>query len=175
MKRTIGLLALCLMILGAAFAQGRGGGQHVGGNRGVGGGYIPDRGPAPARIQQSQGEQRQAEHREVPRVQTDGKWIGHDSGRNDTHYHLDHPWEHGRFTAGFGPDHIFRLAGGNRERFLFDGFYFNVAPYDYAFVNDWLWDSDNIVIYDDSDHVGWYLAYNPRLQTYAHVMYLGRR
>jgi len=91
-------------------------------------------------------------HPNAPHVHHDDHWVGHDSGRNDSHYHLDHPFEHGHFDGGFGPGHEFRLEGGNRERFWGNGFYFGVAPYDYGFVNGWLWDSDPIAIYEDLDH-----------------------
>jgi hypothetical protein len=101
------------------------------------------------------------------------RWVGHDSGRDDRNFHLDRPWEHGHFPGAFGPSHVYRLRGGSRDRFGFDGFFFSVAPADYDYCNDWLWDSDDIVLYADPDHVGWYLAYNVRLGTYIHVQFLG--
>jgi len=161
--------------------------QGMAHEQGVGGGHIPQHGPTPTRTppaprkqpQPQQGEQRRTYqdaqgHPPAPHVHAENdRWIGHDTGRNDVHYHLDHPGEHGRFTGAIGPQHIWRLHGGNRDRFDVGGFFFQAAPYDYDACADWLWDSDDIVIYLDPDHDGWYLAYNARLGTYVHVMYLG--
>lgn len=182
---TLGMAALFLMSAGSLYAQEH---EHPEQSHPTGGGHIPAHGPPPAPQRQAAREQPQAQERQVPQarnysderghpnaphVHSDDTWVGHDTGRDDLHYHLDHPWEHGHFAGGIGPSHVWRLAGGGPQRFGFGGFFFAVAPYDYGFVNDWLWDSDQIVIYDDPDHIGWYLAYNVRLGTYCHVEYLG--
>jgi hypothetical protein len=182
MKKIIGLsVLLCL----AAFAQkGHGVGPSGGHPAAVGGGHIPAHGPAAARASNpSRGQQHndasenhiavdRKGHPDFPHVHaSNDQWVGHNGGRDDPHYRTAQPWAHGHYGGGFGS--AFALGGGNRERFWFGNFYWDVAPYDYSIVAGWNWTGDQVVIYEDPDHAGWYLAYNPRLGTYAHVEYLG--
>jgi hypothetical protein len=138
----------------------------------VGGGYIPSHGPVSHTPLPKGGQPDQPNHPSAPHVHTsDGRWVGHTP--NPQAYHLDHPWEHGRFPGPTGAGQIWRLGGGGPSRFGFGGFYFSVAPADVGYCDGWDWASDDIVLYPDPDDPGWYLAYNPRLGIYVHVMYLG--
>jgi hypothetical protein len=139
--------------------------------------HVPAHGPAPVKTPHAvprEGYRDKPGHPNAPHVHEDGRWVGHSMGRPDPRFHLDQPWADGRFPGGIGRTHIFRLEGGGRERFWFGGYYFSVSPVDYEFCGDWQWGTDQIVLYDDPDHDGWYLAYNVRLGTFVHVMYLGR-
>jgi hypothetical protein len=55
------------------------------------------------------------------------------TGRNDPHYHLDHPWEHGHFPGSIGSGHVWRLHGGDYHRFGVGAFFFSVAAFDFAY------------------------------------------
>jgi hypothetical protein len=88
----------------------------------------PNRGSAPQE-NQHRSFRDQPDHPDAPHVHAGSdQWVGHDTGRDDPHYHLDHPWEHGRFNGDIGPRHVWRLRGGDRDRFNVDGHFFRLRP-----------------------------------------------
>jgi len=95
-------------------------------------GPAPHRG-APAAPAPRRNNAQQPAHPTVPHVENGRTWVGHDTGPNDPNYHLDHPWQDGHFSGGFGPAHVWRIAGGGPGRFWFNGWFWSVAAADIAF------------------------------------------
>jgi hypothetical protein len=106
-------LLSCLVVLAqerGREGQPHGDQPHGGGHPEVGGGHIPAHGPRPAPAQRSEPQHTGARHEaqthhepdrqghpELPHVDAHrDQWVGHDTGRNDARFHLDHPWA----TAG---------------------------------------------------------------------------
>jgi hypothetical protein len=100
-------------------------------------------------------------------------WLGREHPRNDVRFRLAHPWEFGRFRGRLGVEHAWLLRGGTRARFSVGAGYFRVAAWEYPLVEDWWWDRDEIMIFEDPDAEGWYVAFNTRLGTSVHVMVVG--
>lgn len=61
----------------------------------------------------------------------------------------------------------------SRSVVLYDRSNWVVASYDLDRCRDWRWDHDQVYVYDDDHHPGWYLLFNARLGRYVHVEYAG--
>jgi hypothetical protein len=105
----------------------------------------------------------------------DDHWYGRPKP-NDRRYVLAHPFEHGHFER-FGPSYRYNIVrvDPNLHRFwLPNGYYFDIAAWEWPLVADWCWTcADDFVIYEDPDHPGWYLLYNLMTGAFVHVMYMG--
>ena len=118
---------------------------------------------------------RQGRPDDTPHVRGN-RWYGH-ATPGDPRFHLDRPFEQGRF-AGIGRGHRYLVERIDRDahRIWFPGgSFFEIAPWDWPLVADWCWTcGDDFIVYDDPDHVGWYLLFDRRSGRYVHVRYLGR-
>jgi hypothetical protein len=179
------MLALALSATLMVYAQrggggpergGMGGGSHQGNFPRANQGHIPpppqarsNRGAKPE-VERDAGGRQNA----TPHVNND-HWYGHDKP-NDSRYHLDKPFEHGRFDR-FGPSYRYNIERFDRDHHRFwlpGGFFFDIAVWDWPICADWCWDcGDDYVVYEDPDHIGWYLLYNIHTGVYVHVTYMG--
>ena len=107
-----------------------------------------------------------------------GKHKGWDNPNNPPYEHWDadhdriHPgraYPYGRY------EHVREvfLARGidyrTRRVTLYDNSNWVAASYDLDRCRDWQWDHDQVYVYDDDHHPGWYLLFNARLGRYVHV------
>ena len=84
------------------------------------------------------------------------------------------PWAHGHFRGGFGPIHEWLLTRGRAfavlvQRMVLVCCRMLTSPSATDGSGTRMRSSST----GDPDHIGWYLAYNVRLGTYVHVMFLG--
>lgn len=136
--------------------------------------------PPPPQSRRQQMVKPEGEPREQGRIDAtphvnNNHWYGHDRP-DDKRYHMDHPFPHGHFEH-FGPTYrygVVRIDHDHHRFWLAGGYFFEVAAWDWPICADWCWDcGDDYVIYDDPDHIGWYLLYNIHTGVYVHVMYEG--
>jgi hypothetical protein len=111
-----------------------------------------------------------------------GKHKGWDKHDRDDHRDWDadhdrirpgHAYPHGRYEHVREVYVARRFDPRTRHIFLLDNSDWVVASYDVARCRDWEWDRDQVYVYDDDHHPGWYLLFNPRLGRYVHVEYFG--
>jgi hypothetical protein len=103
------------------------------------------------------------------------QWYGHDTPR-DKRYQLSRPFDHGRFEH-LGPSYrynIVRIDAKLHRFWLPGGFIFEIAAWDWPLAVDWCWTcGDDFVVYEDVDHIGWYMLYNIHTGLYVHARYMG--
>lgn len=142
-------------------------------------GRIP---PAPQRqTDRDRGRGRQPERlpngriNDRPHVDHD-QWFGHED-RDDARFRVARPFSEGRFDR-VGPSYRYDIErfDARAHRFWIAGRGgFEVAAWDWPLTTDWCWNcGDDYVVYNDPDHVGWYLVYNIHTGVYVHAQFVGR-
>ena len=164
MRRELALLIAAVAIAAPLSAQGQENREH---RPGV---HAPKAPPQRGAPQWERGREGAA----VPYVRGDN-WYGH-SDANDVRFRLARPFPRGRFALT-GPSHVYtvlRVDLGAHRIWLPGGYGWEIAPWEWAYTGSWCWDcGDRFVVYDDPDHLGWYLLLDLRTGEYVHVQYVG--
>lgn len=103
------------------------------------------------------------EHKEVV-VHRDYETVRIHPGHAYPYGHYDHV--RSAFVAHSFDVHARRIVLYDRSNWV-------VAPYDVRLCNGWDWDRDQVYVYNDDHHAGWYLLFNARLGAYVHVEFAG--
>jgi hypothetical protein len=138
--------------------------------------------PAPAA---GRGTQQEGKHRREGGERHDnGKHKGreHPKNRRDSGWDYDHDriqpgrhYPHGRYQHLKQRFVVRGFDTRSRNIVLYDRSHWVVATYDVPHCRDWQWDRDEVYVYDDDHHPGWYLLFNARLGRYVHVEFAGVR
>jgi Ni/Co efflux regulator RcnB len=107
-----------------------------------------------------------------------GKHKGWDNPHNPHYgdserFRPGHPYPYGRYGH---VKHVYvarRFDVRTRRIVLFDQSNWVVAAYDVPQCRDWEWDRDQVYVYDDDHHAGWYVLFNARLGRTVHVEFAG--
>jgi hypothetical protein len=113
-----------------------------------------------------------------------GKHKGWDNPHNPHYSNWDydhdrirpgHRYPHGRYEHVKQHYVVRAFDVRTRNIVLYDRSNWVVATYDVPHCRDWNWDRDDVYVYDDDDHAGWYLLFNARLGRSVHVEFSGVR
>lgn len=99
----------------------------------------------------------------------------HEKDRDDRHDRGLHKgwYKHGRYKD---VKHVWKIRTyevRTRRVVLVDRSTWVIASYDIPRCRDWAWDRDEVYVYDDDRHPGWYLLFNSRLGRHVHVEFFG--
>lgn len=117
------------------------------------------------------------EHRDNDHRSTSYRHYDRDDHRgwDDDHdrIHPGHRYPYGRYEHVREVFIVRSMDYRTRHVVLYDRSNWVVASYDVPRCRDWQWDRDQVYVYDDDHHPGWYLLFNARLGRYVHVEFSG--
>jgi hypothetical protein len=115
-----------------------------------------------------------------------GRHLGWDKHHDDEDRAEHRGWDYRRDSIDHGREYPHGHYEGVRRTWVLGAFDFHtrrvvlgdhshwvIASYDIDRCRDWRWGHDDVRVYEDDVHPGWYVLFNARLGHYVHVQYFG--